>query len=89
MLTTLSSGQSSCFLLPTFVQGSVTQKPAVHGSEPHGSSRTDGVAKGPSLTLYCPLGSLLEHRQMAETLWLTASFHALPTTYRVAVLSHV
>lgn len=90
MLTTLSSGQSTFSLLPTFVWGSVTDKPEVHCSGPVGSSRTDGgswrAKLYPLLSPQFPAGTRADGR---NPLWLTASFHALPTTYRVAPLSHV
>lgn len=68
MLTTLSSGQSLFFLLPTFVWGSVTDKLKSTVVGHRGVAEPMEVARGPTLTLYCPLGSLLEHKQMAETL---------------------
>lgn len=87
MLTTLSSGQSSFSLLSTFVWGSVTEKPGVLSSGPRGSSRPEGGSWRAKPDPLSSPHSLPEHKQIAQALWLTASFHALPTTYRAAALS--
>jgi hypothetical protein len=48
-----------------------------------------GVAREPSFTPYCPSPQFPAGTDNRNPLWLTASFHILPTTSRVAALSHV
>lgn len=80
----------SFFCLPLSGEVSPTSlKSTVVGHQ--GAAGLRGVAGEPSLTPYCPSPQFPDGTQAdgRNPLWFTASFHTLPTTYRLAALSHV
>lgn len=87
MLITFNSGETSHFLLPSSVWGHVTNEPGVQAVAGHlGAPALMEWLETQALASLSPQFHAGAHADNGNPLWLTAGFHTVPTTRRVAPL---